>query len=273
MNAPNINMLLQNKAIRVYELSYEYEQHIAVNALTFDVLEGSIFGLLGPNGAGKSTLLKMLTTLLPPTSGTACIMGKDIVTQPCEVRKEIGYVPQKLSADGELTGYENLLIATKLYGIPRDKAEARISELLHFTGLGASAELLVKKYSGGMVRRLEIAQALVHDPRVLFLDEPTVGFDPSARKLFWEYLRCWQKEKNTTIVMTTHDMHEAEANCDLVAFLYLGSIVAMDSPHNLKFELGLKATLEDVFIHYTGQSLQQGDIRNARSISSKINQF
>jgi ABC-2 type transport system ATP-binding protein len=159
-----------------------------VDALTVSVAAGEVFGLLGPNGAGKSTVIKMLTTLLPPTSGTASVAGFDIVRESGEVRRVIGYVPQLLSADGSLTGYENLLIFAKLYDIPRAERETRVRDALAFMGLTDAVNKLVQTYSGGMIRRLEIAQSMLHRPQVLFLDEPTVGLDPLARETVWNHL-------------------------------------------------------------------------------------
>jgi len=260
-----------NAVVEVIELSHTYQLNPAVDKISFQMEEGKVFGLLGPNGAGKSTTIKMLTTLLPVTSGTALIKGYDISTQSGEVRNVIGYVPQMLSADGDLTGYENLLLIAKLHGMESELRKKRIDELLHFMGLTASADQLVKRYSGGMIRRLEIAQALIHNPPVLFLDEPTIGLDPSARKTFWEHIQKWRKEFGTTILMTTHDMDEAEQMCDTVAFMHLGHIVAMDSPKNLRETLGLMKTLEDVFIHYTGSSItESGDYNNVKQVRNTI---
>ena len=243
--------------VEVIELSHRYDSFLAVDRISFNIKAGTTFGLIGPNGAGKSTTIKMLTTLLPVTSGNAYINGYNIIEQPSLVRQSIGYVPQLLSADGELTGYENLLISTKLYGLPREKRQQRIDEILKFMNLSDVKEKLVSSYSGGMIRRLEIAQALVHQPNVLFLDEPTVGLDPAARKVVWKHIQKLNKQMGTTILMTTHDMDEADILCDIVALIHLGHIVVMDTPHNLKASLGPKATLDDVFILHTGSSLKE----------------
>lgn len=244
-------------SIEVQSLSKKYNHHLAVDNLTFSIESGSIFGLLGPNGAGKSTTIKMLTTLLPPTSGSALINGFDLIQQPQLIRSHIGYVPQALSVDRELTGYENLLISSKLYGIPSSEREERIEEMLQFMHLFDERHLLVHHYSGGMIRRLEIGMALLHKPRVLFLDEPTVGLDPAARLSLWKYIQEWRKNIGTTIFLTTHDMDEADRLCDIVAFMHKGKIVAMDKPQNLKAALGPKATLDHVFIEYTGTSIKE----------------
>jgi ABC-2 type transport system ATP-binding protein len=262
---------LASPVVEVIELSHAYNSHLAVDKISFTINEGTVFGLLGPNGAGKSTTIKMLTTLLPVTSGTALIKGFDICTQATDVRSVIGYVPQQLSADSDLTGYENLLMIAKLYGMERTLREKRISNLLHFMGLHPSADQLVRKYSGGMIRRLEIAQALVHNPSVIILDEPSIGLDPAARRTFWEHIKNWRQQFGTTILMTTHDMDEAEEMCDVVAFMHMGQIVAMESPHYLKETVGPTATLDDVFIHYTGSSItESGDYSHVKQVRSTI---
>jgi len=256
-------------AVQTIDLTRQYEDLIAVNHLSFSATTGTIFGLLGPNGAGKSTLIKMLTTLLPPTSGTALIDGFDIVKQPRQVRRRIGYVSQMLSADGDLTGYENLLISAKLYGIPRSERARRIAQSLEFMELSNAAQKSVRHYSGGMIRRLEIAQSMLHRPAVLFLDEPTVGLDPVAKRAVWARIQALRGEFDTTIFMTTHDMGEANRLCDIVAFMHSGRILVQDSPANLKAQLGPQATLGDVFIHYAGtaisETVEEGDWRNVSS--------
>lgn len=256
-------------AVQTIDLTRQYEDLIAVNHLSFSATTGTIFGLLGPNGAGKSTLIKMLTTLLPPTSGTALIDGFDIVKQPRQVRRRIGYVSQMLSTDGDLTGYENLLISAKLYGIPRSERARRIAQSLEFMELSNAAQKSVRHYSGGMIRRLEIAQSMLHRPAVLFLDEPTVGLDPVAKRAVWARIQALRGEFDTTIFMTTHDMGEANRLCDIVAFMHSGRILVQDSPANLKAQLGPQATLGDVFIHYAGtaisETVEEGDWRNVSS--------
>jgi ABC-2 type transport system ATP-binding protein len=247
---------------------------VAVNHLTLAVPHGSIFGLLGPNGAGKSTLIKMLTTLLAPSEGTAYVAGFDIVRQPRQVRHKIGYVSQMLSADGDLTGYENLLISAKLYAIPRAERGPRIARALEFMKLDHVANKLVKYYSGGMIRRLEIAQSMLHHPQVLFLDEPTVGLDPFAKRSVWEDIRDLQHEYGTTILMTTHDMLEADELCETVAFMHQGSLAAIGPPAELKAALGAGATLNDAFIHYTGAAIAEGgdlrDVARTRLTSQRL---
>ena len=244
--------------IKVKELCHRYASRLAVDHLSFQIKAGTIFGLIGPNGAGKSTTIKMLTTLLPITSGLAQVNGFDVSLQPQKVRQTIGYVPQQLSANGELTGYENLLLSAKLYGLLKPERTERIEEVLHFMQLYAFKVQLVSSYSGGMARTLEIGQALLHRPPLLFLDEPTVGLDPFARKTIWRYLKKLNEQKGMAILITTHDMEEAEALCDQLALFHNGQIVAMDSPSNLTAKAGSKATLDDVFILHTGNSLKEG---------------
>jgi len=245
-------------AIQTIQLTRRYDSLVAVDRLEFSAASGSIFGLLGPNGAGKSTLIKMLTTLLPPTSGTALVAGFDIVKKPADVRRNIGYVSQMLSADGDLTGYENLLISAKLYGIHGKERERRIGEAFEFMDLSEAAEKRVKHYSGGMIRRLEIAQSMLHRPDVLFLDEPTIGLDPVAKRSVWERIRELRQQFGTTILMTTHDMEEADGLCDTVAIMHQGHIASLGSPAALKAEVGPEATLDDVFIRSTGASIEGG---------------
>ncbi len=236
-----------------------YGVRTAVAGLSFGVDAGEVFGLLGPNGAGKTSTIKMLTTLLPPTAGTARVAGYDVVRQPARVRQVIGYVPQLLSADGALTGYENLLVLAKLYDLPRAERAARIRDALEFMGLSDSAHRLVREYSGGMIRRLEIAQSMLHRPRVLFLDEPTGGLDPLARQAVWERIGQLRADTGTTIFFTTHLLEEADAWCSRVAIMHQGKVAALGAPADLKKSLGRPdASLDDVFRHYAGDALDSG---------------
>jgi ABC-2 type transport system ATP-binding protein len=238
----------------------------AVDALNIKVETGEVFGLLGPNGAGKTTTIKMLTTLLPPSSGAARVAGFDITRRAGDVRRNIGYVPQMLSADGALSGYENLLIFAKLYDLPRTERNSRVRDALAFMGLADAADKLVRDYSGGMIRRLEIAQSMLHRPRVLFLDEPTIGLDPLARQAVWEHIEQLRHNDNTTILLTTHFMEEADSLCTRVAIMHLGKVAAIGAPADLKAALGGNGTtLNDVFIHYAGDSLEDsgGSYREA----------
>jgi len=253
--------------IETRKLTRIYGTLVAVDGLTLSIEPGEIFGLLGPNGAGKSTTIKMLTSLLPPTSGQARVAGYDLASprDRARLRSVIGYVPQLISVDGALTGYENLLIFARLYDIPRRESIDRVRAMLDFMGLGEAADTLVRKYSGGMIRRLEIAQALLHHPHVLFLDEPTVGLDPVARKTVWERIEELRALYKTTILLTTHYMEEADHLCDRVAIMHLGKVVVTGTPAELKASIGKDATLDDVFAHYTGESLASGgDYRDTR---------
>jgi ABC-2 type transport system ATP-binding protein len=245
-------------AVETVDLTRRYGAMTAVNQLSLSVPAGLIYGLLGPNGAGKTTTIKMLTTMLPPTAGTARVSGFDIVREPVDVRRSIGYVSQMLSADGALTGYENLMLFAKLYAIPRGQRRERVLEALEFMSLSESARVLVRNYSGGMIRRLEIAQSMLHRPAVLFLDEPTVGLDPVGRHAVWEHLVELRDQFGTTILMTTHDMEEADELCETIAIMHLGRAVAVGSPADLKVQVGPDADLNDVFIHYAGGSIEYG---------------
>lgn len=245
-------------AIVTAELTRRFGDLTAVDAVSVEVRAGEIFGLLGPNGAGKSTMIKMLTTLLPPTSGRAWVAGFDVAAEPAQVRRRIGYVPQLLSADGALSGYENLLVSARLYGIPRAERRRRIEEALDVVGLGNAAHTLVRRYSGGMIRRLELAQSMLHRPAVLFMDEPTVGLDPVARRAVWEHVRLLRQTFGTTILITTHYMDEAEELCDRVAVMHRGCVAAVGGPAALRAQVGAGATLDDVFVHVTGASIDSG---------------
>ncbi len=245
--------------IEVRNLVKKFDEHVAVNSISFDVEQGEVFGLLGPNGAGKSTTIKMLTTLLSPTSGEARVNGFDIVHQTTQVRRSIGYVPQALSADGSLTGYENLLLFARLYDLPRSIQKTRVQEVLAFVGLADASKQLVRNYSGGMIRRLEVAQSLLHQPRVLFLDEPTVGLDPVARQAIWDHLMRLREESGMTIFLTTHSMEEADSLCTRVGIMHRGVIAANGTPEELKASVGgTNVTLNDVFVHYAGDALESG---------------
>jgi ABC-2 type transport system ATP-binding protein len=264
----------ESHAIETFALTRRFGNVNAVNQISFHVPYGAIFGLLGPNGAGKSTAIKMLTTLLEPTSGTATVAGYDIVKSSSHVRRRIGYVPQALSADGALTGYENLSLSARLYGIPRAERKPRIAEALKFMGLEEPANRLVKTYSGGMIRRLEVAQAMLHRPTVLFLDEPTVGLDPVARRSVWERLLELRVKYQMTVLITTHAMDEADELCDLLAILHLGQIAAIGKPADLKASVGPDANLDDVFVHYSGGTIQEEgsyrDVRQARRTAGRL---
>jgi ABC-2 type transport system ATP-binding protein len=205
-------------------LTCRFGDLVAVDNVSLTVLAGEIFGLIGSNGAGKSTLIKMLTTLLPPSSGNARVAGFDITAQAAGVRRSIGYVPQMLSADGALTGYENLLLSARLYVIPRRERAQRIAEALAMMNLSRDADRLVQHYSGGMIRRPEIAQSMLHRPKILVMDEPTVGLDPLARHAVWDDIRALRETRRMTILITTHDMEEVDELCDRIALMHHGRI-------------------------------------------------
>ena len=257
------------------DLTRTFGDMTAVDQLNLDIAPGEVFGLLGPNGAGKSTTLKMLTTLLPPSAGTATIAGFDIERQQAQVRRVIGYVPQALSADGTLTGYENLLIFAKLYDVPRASRRERIANALDVMELTEAGDKLVRTYSGGMIRRLEVAQALLHGPLVLFLDEPTVGLDPVARKAVWESLTALREQTGMTILLTTHYMEEADSLCQRVAIMHRGKVAIIGTPDELKQSIEQPdATLDDVFAFYTGHDLDLGgsyrDVSRGRRAARRL---
>jgi len=234
-------------AIDVQKIVKRFGDFTAVDGISFTVREGEIFGLLGPNGAGKSTLIRMMTTLVPPTSGTAIVGGADVIAQPNDVRKRIGVIPQALTSDLELTPRENLLIFAKLYGVPRAKRGPLIDELLAAVELTAWADKPVKNLSGGMRRRVEIARGLVHEPRIFFLDEPTTGLDPVSRTAVWEMLRRVKETHQLTVLLTTHYMDEADKLCDRIAIVDHGKLVALDSPLRLKASVPGANTVEASF--------------------------
>lgn len=225
--------------IKIIGLTKKYgNNHVAVNNLTLDIYENEVFGLLGSNGAGKTTTIHMLATLLKPTSGSATVNGYDIVCQPGEVRSSIGIVFQAPSSDDMLTGYENLQLHSMLYSVPRHTRKQRIEEVLGLVGLTERKHDQVKTYSGGMRRRLEIARGLLHKPKVMFLDEPTLGLDPASRETMWKYIQRLVREEKMTVILTTHYMEEADILCDRVAIIDKGRIVALDTPKGLKAGIG-----------------------------------
>ena len=226
-----------NNIIEVKNLARQFNGLTAVDHISFEVKKGEIFGFLGPNGAGKSTTINMLSTLLIPTEGDAAINSFDVLTRRDDVRKSIGLVFQYPSLDDRLTAEENLRFHAKLYGVPKEEYKKRMEEVLRLVDLWDRKENIIKTFSGGMKRRLEIARGLIHYPQVLFLDEPTLGLDPQTRAHLWEYILRLKKERAMTIFMTTHYMNEAE-NCDRIAVIDHGKIVALDTPANLKKQVG-----------------------------------
>jgi ABC-2 type transport system ATP-binding protein len=234
-------------AIEVNTIVKKFGEFTAVNGVSFAVEEGEIFGLLGPNGAGKSTLIRMLTTLMPPTSGGASVNGHDIVKDADGVRRSIGVIPQAMTSDLELSVNENLLIFAKLYGVPRDKRKKLIASLLEAVELTEWADKQVKNLSGGMRRRVEIARGLVHEPRIFFLDEPTTGLDPVSRVAVWDMLQKIKQQRDLTILITTHYMDEADKLCDRIAIVDHGQLKALDSPLKLKASIPGKNVIEVSF--------------------------
>lgn len=253
-------------------LSKSFDGRFVVDRVDLRVRHGEIFGLIGPNGAGKSTLIKMLTTLLPPTNGEARVADCDLKREAKFIRARIGYVPQLMSADRALTGYENLLLSARLYLVPRAERQRRIREALEMTDLWLAADRLAQNYSGGMLRRLEIAQSTLHRPRLLIMDEPTVGLDPVARSTVWNHVRDLRDHFGAAILITTHAMEEVEALCDRVGILHRGRLEEVGAPGELKAEIGPEATLDDVFARVAGGDVETGgdygQIRQARRSAS-----
>ncbi len=249
-------------------ITYRFGTHTAVDHVDLNIELGETFGLLGPNGAGKTTTIRMLTTLLRPMEGSISVFGVNGAERPMLVRRMIGYVPQLLSADATLSGRENVELFARLFDVPRSLRRDRVESALAAMGLTEAAGKLVKTYSGGMIRRLELAQALVNSPTLLVLDEPTVGLDPIARTDVWEYIAGLREQADMTVLMTTHYMDEADTYCDRIALMHAGSIRATGTPGLLKAMLGDGATLDEVFRHYTGGTLdddnEKGGIRDVR---------
>ena len=260
-------------AVRCEGLVYAFGEHRAVDGIDLEVHPGEMFGLLGPNGAGKTTTIRILTTLLRVKPGVAAVLGHDVARERMTVRRLIGYVPQQLSADGQLTGRENVAMFARLFDVPRRERAERVEEVLDAMNLNDAVDRLANTYSGGMIRRLELAQALVNRPRVLILDEPTIGLDPVGRDTVWDRLRALQAE-GITVLITTHYMEEAEELCNRVSLMHHGRIRAVGTPAELESQLGPGATLEDVFRHYAGDSLEEGgefrDVRSTRRVARRL---
>ena len=234
-------------AIDVQNIRKRFGDFTAVDGVSFSVQPGEVFGLLGPNGAGKSTLIRMLTTLLPPTSGTALVAGFDVAKQADGVRRAIGVIPQAMTSDTELSVEENLIIFSKLYGVPRAKRKVLIDELLEAVDLTEWRHKQVMYLSGGMRRRVEIARGLVHEPKIFFLDEPTTGLDPVSRVAVWEMIKKVKDERGLTVLLTTHYMDEADKLCDRIAIVDHGKLVALDSPLKLKASIPSQNAIEVSF--------------------------
>ncbi|AOW95015.1 ABC transporter ATP-binding protein [Rhodococcus sp. WMMA185] len=252
-------------------VTYRFGDFTAVKNLSLEIEAGECFGLLGPNGAGKTTTIRLLATLLPLQDGDVSIFGYDVRTQSMAVRRLLGYVPQQLSIEGALTARENVSWFARLYDVPRSERRSRVNEVLEMVDLGDVADRLAASFSGGMIRRLELAQALVNRPSLLVLDEPTVGLDPVARDSVWARVTEMQKQYGMTVLLTTHYMEEAEALCDRVGLMHRGELRALGSPAGLVAEQGPDATLEDVFRHFTGDSLIESERGGLRSVRSSRN--
>jgi ABC-2 type transport system ATP-binding protein len=264
-------MSLDVPAFRCRGLRKRYGETQAVDGVDLDIAPGEIVGLLGPNGAGKTTVIRMLVGLVARDEGTLEVFGKDVARHPFAVRRSIGYVPQQLSADGALTGRENVSLFARLFDLPRNERKHRVAEALEQMGLSDAADRVAATYSGGMIRRLELAQALINRPRLLVLDEPTIGLDPIAREGVWDRVLTLRAAEGTAVLITTHYMDEADSTCDRIALMHQGSVRAMGTPSELKRALGPDATLDEVFRHATGASLGaegsnlEGGLRNVRS--------
>jgi ABC-2 type transport system ATP-binding protein len=224
-------------AIEAHNLTKKFGDLVAVNRVNLEIKDSEIFGLLGPNGAGKTTLIHMLSTILPPTGGAAKVAGSDIHKDPDNVRKAIGIVFQEPSLDNRLTGRENLDFHGRMYGMTKEQRDERIKKVLEIVGLSNRASVLIQNYSGGMKRRLEMARGLMHHPRILFLDEPTLGLDPQTRRVIWDHIRLLNEVEKVTIILTTHYIEEADYLCNRVAIIDHGKIVALDRPDALKDRL------------------------------------
>ena len=255
--------------IKVTDLTKQYGEFKAVNSISFEVRRGEIFAFLGPNGAGKTTTIKMLTTLLKPTSGQLMLNGCDTVQEQDRVRRSFGIVFQDPSLDNELTAYENMVIHAVLYSMPKKLWEQRIRELLQLVQLWERKNDQVKKFSGGMKRRLEIARGMLHLPQILFLDEPTLGLDPQTRNLLWEYIRESNKKEQVTVFFTTHIMEEAEKAADTVAIIDHGKIIARGSPQELTERTGTP-TLEEAFLAVTDKAIRVEEAENPNRVFSRM---
>jgi len=247
--------------IEVEKITKRFGEFTAVDEVSFTVAHGELFGLLGPNGAGKSTLIRMLTTLTAPTSGAARVLGHDVVRAANEVRRSIGVIPQAMTSDVELSAEENMVIFARLYGVPKDRRKRVIRDLLGAVQLADWADKPVRTFSGGMRRRLEIARGLVHEPKIFFLDEPTTGLDPVSRVAVWEMLERLKRERDLTILITTHYLEEADKLCNRVAIVDHGKLVALDSPMTLKASIPGNNVLEVSF-----SSVPEGWIETLRQL-------
>src|SRR5579862_9910936 len=265
-------------ALSVRGVRHRFGDHLALDGVDLTVDQGEVFGLLGPNGAGKTTTIRLANTLLPLQEGEIEVVGYDVRRSPMSVRRLLGYVPQQLSIEAALTGRENVSWFARLFDVPRRERRQRVAGALEVMGLADAADRLAGTYSGGMVRRLELAQALVNRPALLVLDEPTIGLDPLARDGVWRRVEELREQTGMTVLLTTHYMEEADALCDRVAIMHLGKIETVGTPEELKDEVGTGATLEDVFRHFTGYGVDESgeargglrEIRGARRTARRV---
>lgn len=271
-------------AVTCSALSYTFGETTAVDGLDLSVRDGEVFGLLGPNGAGKTTAIRCITTLLPVPAGRVRVFGHDATRERMPVRRLLGYVPQQLSADSGLTGRENVELFARVFDVARKERAARVGQALAAVDLSEAADRLAKTYSGGMVRRLELAQALVSAPRLLILDEPTIGLDPIARTSVWDHINAVRAATGMTVLVTTHYMDEADQYCDRVALMHHGRVHALGTPEELRRGLGERRgitepgelpTLEDVFRDIAGSGLDDksgdfSDVRSTRRTASRV---
>jgi ABC-2 type transport system ATP-binding protein len=261
-------------AVLIERLTHRFGHHVAVDDLSLQVAESEVFGLLGPNGAGKTTTIRAVTTLVPVQAGRVEVFGLDVRRRAMAVRRSIGYVPQQLSVEGALTGRENVALFARLFDVPRQRRRTVVDEMIELVGLSDAADRMAATYSGGMVRRLELAQALVNRPRLLVLDEPTIGLDPVARSGVWDRIEELVATGDMTVLVTTHYMDEADQHCSRVALMHHGRIRAAGTPEELCGALGEGATLDDVFRHWTGDDLESGevfrDVRSTRRTAGRL---
>ncbi|MGH3783592.1 MAG: ABC transporter ATP-binding protein [Pseudonocardiaceae bacterium] len=263
-------------AVRGTAIRHRFGDTVAVDGVDLDVAAGAVFGLLGPNGAGKTTTIRMITTLLPVPIGTIEIFGVDVARHKLAVRRLIGYVPQQLSADGSLTGRQNVALFARLFDVPRARRRQVVDLSLESVGLAEVADRTAGTYSGGMIRRLELAQALVNAPRLLVLDEPTIGLDPIGRTSVWDHIADVRASTGMTVLVTTHYMDEADQYCDQIALMHRGRIRAQGTPAELKARVGPGATLDDVFRAATGDELVSSagegmrDVRSTRRTAHRL---
>jgi ABC-2 type transport system ATP-binding protein len=263
-------------AVRGSGIRHCFGDTVAVDGVDLDVAAGTVFGLLGPNGAGKTTTIRMITTLLPVAAGTIEVFGVDVARHKLAVRRLIGYVPQQLSADGALSGRENVALFARLFDVPRAQRRRIVDAALESVDLTDVAHRTASTYSGGMIRRLELAQALVNAPQLLMLDEPTIGLDPIGRAGVWERIVDVRANTGMTVLVTTHYMDEADQHCDQIALMHRGQIRAMGTPTELKAHVGPHATLDDVFRAVTGDELgsspgeRMRDVRATRRTAHRL---